>query len=68
MNSITPINMEISSFPKIEGSEPLRTELNHFLDCIENDETPLSDGNNGLEVVRILRPLRNRLIAGASIF
>jgi predicted dehydrogenase len=40
--------------PKIDGGEPLRTELDHFIDCIKNDETPLSDGNDGLHVVQIL--------------
>ncbi len=40
--------------PKIGGSEPLKTELNHFVDCIENDDKLLSDGANGLQVVEIL--------------
>jgi len=40
--------------PKINGGEPLHTELDHFIDCIENNEPPLSDGNDGLQVVQIL--------------
>jgi predicted dehydrogenase len=40
--------------PKIDGGEPLRTELTHFVDCIENDLVPLSDGYNGLGVVKVL--------------
>jgi predicted dehydrogenase len=40
--------------PKIDGAEPLLTELSHFVDCIENDTTPLSDGYNGLGVVKVL--------------
>jgi predicted dehydrogenase len=40
--------------PKINGTEPLRTELSHFIECIENNKTPLSDGKNGLHVVQIL--------------
>jgi len=51
--------------PKIEGSEPLRTELSHFIDCIEKDEKPLSDGYNGLEVVRILEASQKSLDAGS---
>jgi predicted dehydrogenase len=40
--------------PYIKQVEPLRVECQHFVDCILNGETPLSDGCNGLEVVRIL--------------
>lgn len=40
--------------PYIKQEEPLKTECQHFLDCIKNGETPLTDGKNGLEVVRIL--------------
>ena len=40
--------------PKIDGTEPLRTELNHFIECILNNEKPLTDGHDGLSVVQIL--------------
>jgi predicted dehydrogenase len=40
--------------PKIEGDEPIFTELRHFLDSIINNEEPLSNGESGLEVVKIL--------------
>ncbi len=40
--------------PKISGYEPLRTECEHFISCIENDQTPRSDGANGLRVVKVL--------------
>ena len=40
--------------PKIKGSEPLREELQHFMDCIANDKPLLSDGKKGLEVIQIL--------------
>lgn len=45
--------------PKLDGAEPLRTELSHLLDCIINDKTPLSDGRNGLRVVRVLEKATN---------
>ena len=50
--------------PKIDGTEPLRTELNHFLDCIINDETPISDGTSGLNVVKILEAAQESLHNG----
>ena len=34
--------------------QPLRAELEHFLDCIQTRSTPLSDGHGGAAVVRIL--------------
>lgn len=40
--------------PRLDGKEPLSTELSHFLDCIEHDLIPMSSGEKGIEVVRIL--------------
>lgn len=40
--------------PYIVQEEPLKTECHHFVDCIQKGSNPLSDGLNGLEVVRIL--------------
>lgn len=40
--------------PYIKQEEPLKTECQHFLDCIRNGKTPITSGLKGLEVVRIL--------------
>ncbi len=40
--------------PFIKQDEPLRTECQHFIDCIHGGMVPLTCGNSGLEVVRIL--------------
>jgi predicted dehydrogenase len=40
--------------PRIDMKEPLRLECQHFLDCIERGARPLSDGRNGLDVLRVL--------------
>ncbi|MEO7678119.1 MAG: Gfo/Idh/MocA family oxidoreductase, partial [Verrucomicrobiota bacterium] len=40
--------------PYIKQEEPLRTECQHFLDCIREGKTPLTCGTKGLELVRIL--------------
>jgi len=40
--------------PFIEMKEPLRAELEHFLDCIENGKTPLTDAKHALSVVRVM--------------
>jgi predicted dehydrogenase len=40
--------------PRLDASEPLRLECEHFLDCVRNGERPRSDGRSGLEVVKLL--------------
>ncbi len=40
--------------PKIEGTEALRVEALHFLDCINNGKSPITSGFAGLRVVQIL--------------
>jgi len=47
--------------PKIETSEPLKLECLHFIDCIKNNKTPRSDGEDGLRVVRILEAAQESL-------
>jgi predicted dehydrogenase len=43
-----------SYIPHIQQEEPLRVECQHFLDCIENGRRPLTNGHQGLELVKIL--------------
>lgn len=50
--------------PKIEVSEPLKLECLHFIDCIKNNKTPRSDGEDGLRVVRILGAAQESLDKG----
>lgn len=40
--------------PNIPLTEALRTEVDHFVSCIEKGSQPLTDGQAGLRVVRIL--------------
>ena len=43
-----------SYIPHIQQEEPLKAECQHFLDCIETGDKPLTGGHEGLELVRIL--------------
>ncbi len=52
--------------PRIAGGEPLRAEGQHFVDCIRNDQTPRSDGLDGLRVVRALEAGSKSLAAGGQ--
>ena len=38
----------------ISKDEPLRAECIHFLECVRDRKTPNTDGNNGVQVLRIL--------------
>ena len=40
--------------PRVDGAEPLRLECEHFLECVRTRSTPLTDGRDGLRVVRVL--------------
>jgi predicted dehydrogenase len=50
--------------PKVETSEALQVEVDHFLSCINGEQVPLTGGEEGLKVVRILEAadisMRNR--------
>ena len=43
--------------PRIPNDEPLRLECEHFLQCIREGATPISDGHDGLNVVRVLEAM-----------
>ena len=40
--------------PQLDRTEALRTEVSHFIHCIETGDTPLSDGESGLRIVRVM--------------
>jgi predicted dehydrogenase len=40
--------------PRLDLTEALRSEAEHFRDCIEKGQRPITDGQAGLRVVRIL--------------
>ncbi|MEZ5329467.1 MAG: Gfo/Idh/MocA family oxidoreductase [Verrucomicrobiales bacterium] len=55
-----------SYIPHIQHEEPLKTECQHFLDCIENGTRPLTCGQKGLELVRILAASSASLQSGGA--
>jgi predicted dehydrogenase len=40
--------------PYVKQEEPLKAECQHFIDCVRSGAAPLSNGDRGLELVRIL--------------
>lgn len=48
-----PAKADALSIP-LDEAEPLKLECQHFVDCIKNDERPITDGAEGLRVLRVL--------------
>ena len=40
--------------PRLEWAEALKTEVAHFVSCIERNDAPITDGASGLRVVRVV--------------
>jgi len=53
--------------PHMEMQEPLRLECQHFVDCVTHGRRPLSDGRNGLAVLRVLGCLQRSLDSEGSL-
>lgn len=47
--------------PYIKQEEPLKLETQHFLDCIRDEQIPITSGRSGLDVVRILEASNHSL-------
>ena len=43
-----------SYIPHLQQEEPLNLACRHFIDCIETNSAPLTDGRQGLDMIRIL--------------
>jgi predicted dehydrogenase len=56
-----------STTPKIQLNQPLQSECEHFLDCLESGERPRSDGNSGLAVVRALKAAEKSMQNGGVL-
>ncbi len=49
------------NIPYIRMSEPLQLECNHFLECVQKRTQPLTDGRDGLRVVKVLNAAQQSL-------
>jgi len=47
--------------PTIQFGEPLQSECQHFIDCVQNNQRPRTDGSSGLRVVRVLQAAERSL-------
>ena len=51
---IPVLNKEDAEFIELADTEPLREECAHFLNCITTRNTPLTDAQSGIEVLKVL--------------
>lgn len=47
--------------PKVDFVEPLKRECQHFVECIRTGQRPLTDGYDGLKVVKVLEAAQQSL-------
>lgn len=47
--------------PRVDMTEPLKLECQHFIDCVKGRTTPLSDAQDGLRVIRILEAAQHSM-------
>ena len=47
--------------PRIDMREPLYLECQHFVECVQTGQTPLTDAQNGLDVLRVLASAQRSL-------
>ena len=52
--------------PYIHHEEPLRLECQHFVECALGRRTPLTDGRNGVQVVRVIEAAQRSLRQGGA--
>ena len=53
-DNLISINKSSLKFIEVPEEEPLKNECKHFIDVIKQNMQPLTDGNEGLEVVEVL--------------
>jgi predicted dehydrogenase len=53
--------------PRLDATEALQIEAQHFVDCIENNKKPETDGLDGLRLVRIVEAAEKSLRARGQL-
>jgi UDP-2-acetamido-3-amino-2,3-dideoxy-glucuronate N-acetyltransferase len=60
-----PVAHKADCYPvEVRQSEPLQEELQHFLESIRKRRRPLTDGEEGLRVLRVLEEAERSLVTG----
>ena len=59
--SIPLLKKEDAEFVEHADTEPLREECKHFLECIRTRNSPLTDSQSGIEVLKVLHACQNSI-------
>ena len=54
------------AIPWLDMTEPLRAECQHFVACVQQGQTPRSDGRDGLRVVQVLEAANRSMAANGA--
>ena len=54
---------DVTTLP-LDFEEPLRVEMEHFLECLETRKKPLTDGAHAIRVIRMLEATQRSIISG----
>ncbi len=52
--------------PRLDQREPLREQLEHFVDCIVTGRRPIASADDGVAIVKVLERAQHELRAGSS--
>jgi predicted dehydrogenase len=47
--------------PKVEVSEPLKSQCRHFLECLMNNRRPMTGGQEGFDVVKVMEAINRSM-------
>jgi predicted dehydrogenase len=53
--------------PRLDAVEPLFAEIDHFIDCIEKNAPPRTDGQHALQIVKMIEAAQDSLKSGGQV-
>ncbi|MBO6725866.1 MAG: Gfo/Idh/MocA family oxidoreductase [Rhizobiaceae bacterium] len=56
-----------AAYIAVPRSEPLKTECSHFVECIDEGRQPLTDGEEGLRVLKVLQAAEDALAQNLAL-
>jgi len=60
--------LEDAQLIEVEEKEPLKSECEHFIDCIISRKSPKTDGHSGLRVLKILEKCQESLKENGKLY
>jgi UDP-2-acetamido-3-amino-2,3-dideoxy-glucuronate N-acetyltransferase len=60
-NSEPNLTKESEECVKYEDGQPLKIECQHFVDCIKDNSTPKTDGQNACRIIKVIEHVDNTL-------